>query len=97
MTDTTKNDQSQVLAQLGEVKGQLQLIATLIHNQHQATNQRIDDLRTSVEGRFTGLEDRLSTLEKNERSTALRTASMSALGGALGGAIVNAALKTLGH
>lgn len=76
------------LVELAEVKGQLKLIVTMLQQQHSATNQRIDDMRGSMENRFEGVEERLGTLETNERSTALRTAGISAISAAAVSAMV---------
>ncbi len=79
------------LAQLGEVKGQLAIIIQMIQHNHNATHQRIDDLRHTMEGRFTGVDSRLTVLEKNERGTALRTATV----GAVAAALVSAGLEVI--
>lgn len=93
------------LQQLADVKGQLSAVMTmlttqheatklLIASQHDATNQRIDDLRTSMgiqhaatEKRIDGLSGRVTVLEGNERSTALKAAGVSALTGGLVGVL----------
>ncbi len=77
------------LQQLAEVKGQLSVLMAMLANQHEstqkllnhhhnATNQRIDDLRDAMadqrvatDKRIDGVSSRVSTLEGNERSTAL--------------------------
>lgn len=84
------------LAQLSEVKGQLQSLLQVISLNHQSTNQRIDDLRHSMETRFVGFEGRVGTLEKNERATAIRTGSIAATASALVAAGIEAA-KHLGR
>jgi hypothetical protein len=76
------------LAQLAEVKGQLQQISQQLHMNSEATNRRIDDLRHSVEGRLAGHESRLGTLERNERGTAIRVAGIAAGASALVSAAV---------
>lgn len=81
------------LIQLAEVKGQLTMIFQLIQTNHGATHQRIDDLRQTVESRFTGVEDRLEVIEKNERETAIRAAGS----GAFSGAIVAGGIELLKH
>lgn len=83
------------LVELAEVKGQLKLIVTMLQQQHSATNQRIDDMRSSMENRFEGVEDRLGTLETNERSTALRTAGISAISAAAVSAMVAAGAQLM--
>ncbi len=83
--------QLQTMQQLAEVKGQLTNIFTLIKDGQNSTNQRIDDLRKSVETRFSGVEERLTRVEENERSTALRAAGS----GALMGAIVAAGIELI--
>jgi hypothetical protein len=91
---TPSNDaglSAQALVEIASVKGQLQAITQMIQANHEATHQRINDFRTAVETRFTGVETRLNTLERNERGTALRTAG----GGALAGALVSAALALI--
>ena len=81
------------LVQLAEVRGQLTMIAQLIQANHGATHQRIDDLRKTVETRFTGVEERLETIEQNERNTAIRAAGS----GAFSGAIVAGAIELMKH
>lgn len=81
------------LVQLAEVKGQLSMIAQLIQTNHGATHQRIDDLRQTVENRFSGVETRLETIEQNERGTAIRAAGS----GAFSGAIVAGAIEVMKH
>ena len=76
---------------LAEVKWQLASISLLIQNCLSATHQRIDDLRKTVEDRFTGIEERLGRVEENERKTAMRAASV----GALAGAVVPAGIELL--
>lgn len=71
------------LAELAAVKGQLSVMTQLLVSHHAATNQRIDDMRASVENRFDGVEERLGTLEQNERGTAIKTAGISAVSAAL--------------
>ena len=91
MSDTDVN--AQTLQQLAEVKGQLTNITLLIQNSQTSTHQRIDDLRTSMETRFDGVEERLSRVEENERATAMRAAGS----GAITGAIVAAGIEFLAH
>lgn len=80
-----------LLIEMGQVKGQLTAMTTLLQQNHAATQTRIEDLSKSVGVRFDGLEKRLSTLETNERGTAIRAAGT----GALAGAIVSAALVAI--
>lgn len=81
------------LVQLAEVKGQLTMIVQLIQTNHGATHQRIDDLRKTVESRFAGVENRLETIEQNERGTAIRAAGS----GAFSGAIVAGVIEVIKH
>lgn len=78
-----QNQNVLVLAQLEAMKLQLVGINNMIQSQHQATNQRIDDLRHSIEGRMDSHESRIEKLEQNERSTAVKAAGVSALTTAL--------------
>ncbi len=71
----------------------------LLNHHHTATNQRIDDLRATVtaqiaatEKRIDGVSGRVTTLEGNERSTAIKASAVSALVGGGMGALI-AALK----
>lgn len=82
-----------MLTELAEVKGQLALITQLIQTNHDATHQRINDLRHSVDGRFDGVDSRLTRLEVNERGTAIRTAAV----GAVSGAMVSAGIQLIKH
>lgn len=83
------------LVQMAEVKGQLTTITAMIQANHEATHQRIDDLRHTVESRFQGVDERIGALESNERDTALRTAGVGAVTGVLGGVLVQAGLALL--
>ncbi|QDL55908.1 hypothetical protein [Rhodoferax aquaticus] len=85
-----------VLVELGQVKGQLSALTDLIRQNHTATQTRIEDLSKSVGVRFDGIEKRLATLEQNERGTAMRAAGTGALSGAIVAAGI-AAMKYLGH
>ncbi|MES2946222.1 MAG: hypothetical protein V4772_25410 [Pseudomonadota bacterium] len=72
-------ENTSVLVKLGEVDGQLKLMAQMMQQHHDSTNRRIEDMRHSVEGQIEGVERRVETLEQNERSTAIRSAGSSAL------------------
>ena len=84
-------DNSEVLVQMAEVKGQLSMMLQLMQQNHDSTHQRINDFRLSVEGRLAGVETRLKQVETNERSTAIKAAG----GGALSGAIVAASIEVM--
>jgi ElaB/YqjD/DUF883 family membrane-anchored ribosome-binding protein len=77
MTGTELN--MQALQQLAEVRGQLSTITQLLQQNAKHTDQRIDDLRRSIEDRMDMQESRLDNLEKNERGTAIRTAAVAAV------------------
>jgi len=83
------------LVELAEVKGQLGVIVQMIQHNHEATHQRIEDLRHTVESRFKGVDDRIGALERNERDTALRTAGVGALSGVMGSGLLQALLVLL--
>ena len=93
--DSTDGLGAAALMQMAEVKGQLQTITAMIQHNHEATHQRIDDLRHTVENRFKGVDDRIGALERNERDTALRTAGVGALSGLMGSAFLQALLALL--
>ncbi len=88
-------DYTAALVQIAQVQGQLQSIVTMLQNNHTATHQRIDDLATSIDNRFNGVEDRLGRVEQNERGTALRAAVAGAVSGLTSSALVSAALTLL--
>lgn len=90
------NNNTAVLVELGQVKGQLNALTELIRQNHSATQTRIEDLSKSVGVRFDGVEKRLATLEANERGTAMRAAGTGALSGAIVAAGI-AAMKFMGH
>lgn len=77
-----------MLNQLAEVQGQLKVMTQLLMHQNQSTNQRLDDMRSSMETRFDGVDSRISTLEKNERDTALRTAGIASISAAAVSAVM---------
>lgn len=79
------------LQQLAEVKGQLANITLLIQISQSSTHQRIDDLRQAMEGRFEGIEQRLASVEANERSTAVKASAV----GAVSSAVVTAVVQLL--
>ncbi|MDR3370686.1 hypothetical protein [Rhodoferax sp.] len=85
-----------MLVEMGQVKGQLTAMTEMLRQNHAATQTRIEDLSQSVNTRFDGLEARLSTLEKNERGTAIRAAGTGALAGAIVAAGI-AAMRGMGH
>jgi hypothetical protein len=93
MSDTN----TQVLVELGQVKGQLTLLLQMMQNNHDSTNKRIDDMRHAVEGRLEGVEGRVGVLEKNERGTAIRSSASGALAGAIVAAGIAAIKATTGH
>ena len=68
---------------LGEVKGQLHGIAELIKESNASVNRRLDDLKDSVDTRFNDHAHRISKLEANERSTAIKAAAIGATAGAV--------------
>lgn len=80
-----------VLVELAEVKGQLKLMTQMMQQNHESTHQRINDFRHAIEGRLSGVETRVATIEKNERGTAIRGASS----GAFAGTLVTAAIEGL--
>lgn len=90
--------------ELGAVLAELKSIHNLINAGQQATNQRIDDLKDHLDDRFTSVDKRIdsmsgrvSTLEKNERDTALRTAGMGAFSGGLMAAVIELAKAIAQH
>jgi hypothetical protein len=85
-----------LLVEMGQVKGQLAAMTDLLRQNHTATQTRIEDLSKSVGVQFDDVKNRLTTLEANERGTALRAAGSGGLAGAIVAAAF-AALKVLGH
>jgi hypothetical protein len=85
-----------VLVEMGQVKGQLQAMTDLLRQNHTATQTRIEDLSKSVGVQFDDVKSRLTTLEANERGTAIRAAGTGALAGAIVAAGL-AALRGIGH
>ena len=96
-SDSSPNSIHAVLTQLGEVKGQLNLLAQMIAANHVATHQRIDDLRQSIGQRVDNVEDRVKVLEANERSTAVRVGSIAAGSSAVVAAGIEIARRLVGH
>lgn len=100
MNDETMLAQlSQVKGQLSAVMGMLKTqhesTQQLLTHQHSATNQRIDDLRLAMgtqhaatEKRIDGLSSRVTTLEGNERATALKGAGVAAVSGGVVAALM---------
>lgn len=95
---------TQALIELAMVKGQLTTVIQLLQHNHVDTHRRIDDLKAevsqrfddltkTVDTRFDSLDDRVATVEANERSTALRGAAYG--GGAA--ALVTAAIEAIKH
>jgi hypothetical protein len=72
---------------LGEVKGQLTGIAELIRESNASVNRRLDDLKHSVDARFNDHGQRITKLEENERSTAIKAAAIGATAGAASGIV----------
>ncbi|MBY0236114.1 MAG: hypothetical protein K2W93_14130 [Burkholderiaceae bacterium] len=91
-----------MLTQLAEVQGQLKAMTTMLMHNSQATNQRLDDMRGSMETRFDGMDKRIdgvdtriAVLEKNERDTALRTAGIASISAAAVSAVMVAGAHLL--
>lgn len=82
MTEAKKTELDAAQA-LGEVRGQLTSITLLLQSQHESTNRRMDDLQKSLDKRFDTVEDRIGTLEQNERATAIKAATAGAGAAAL--------------
>ncbi|MBK1683424.1 hypothetical protein [Rhodoferax fermentans] len=85
-----------LLVEMGQVKGQLTAMTALLQQNHLATQTRIEDLSKSVGVQFDDVKSRLTTLEANERGTAIRAAGTGALAGAIVAAGI-AAMRGLGH
>jgi hypothetical protein len=83
--------ENSTLVELGEIKGQLKLMTQMLQQNHDSTNQRIDDLRHSMEARAKGLEERVGKLETNERGTAIK----AGVAGAISGVIATAAIAAV--
>ena len=102
MTDhATMQQLAEVKGQLSAVMTMLasqhESTQQLLNHHHSATNQRIDDLRTAMshqhaatEKRIDGVSGRVTTLEGNERSTAVKTAGVAALMGGGMAALITA-------
>ncbi|ARL36022.1 hypothetical protein BOC49_06920 [Burkholderia pseudomallei] len=82
MTGNDLNDK--LLLALGNIQGELRGIREMVQNGHQATNQRIDDLKQTVSDRIDAVEDRVKTLEGDHGKLMAKTAG---LGGVAGGAM----------
>lgn len=107
MSDTATMQQlAEVKGQLSAVMTMLtsqhESTQQLLNHHHTATNRRIDDLRTAMadqqaatDKRIDGVSGRVSTLEGNERSTAMKAAGVSALSGGVVAALI-AVLKIKG-
>lgn len=76
--------------ELGKVQGQLNTITQLLQAHHEASNKRMDDLQKAIDGRFDSLEDRITTLEANERSTAIKAAASGAAAAGLSMLVIEA-------
>jgi hypothetical protein len=92
-----------VLSELGQVKGQLQMMTAMIQQNHESTHQRINDFRHAIEGRIDSVEarigaveGRIDTVDKNERGTALRAAGAGGVSAAIVAGAIEA-LKMLAH
>lgn len=85
-------DNARALAAVAtELKGMRELLT-----QHMSSSdQRLDDIKASIETQIKGHGERIERLETNERATAIRSAAMGAAGGgvtAILAEIVRAAL-----
>lgn len=100
MTDhATMQQLAEVKGQLSAVMTMLttqhESTQQLLNHHHSATNQRIDDLRTAMtnanaatDKRIDGVSGRVSTLEGNERSTAIKASAAGALTGGVVAALM---------
>ena len=89
------NPQNKVVLMLGEITGELKGIQRQIQTNTDATNQRIDDLKRSIDvaqsalaDRITQVEKRLDKVEERNISQLLRNASWGGIGGAMAAAVV---------
>lgn len=80
MADT----EHQILQLLGQIQGELNGIQNVMAANHNAMQQRINDVVNANEIRFKAVEDRLAKAESNHMTLLLRT---GAAGGLTGGVV----------
>lgn len=97
MSEPNTNINTALLMELGQVKGQLASLMTMMQNNHDHMNRRMDDVRHAMETQIKGAVARIDKLEQNERSTAIKaagagvassliiTAAVAAIKGTFGG------------
>ena len=89
MNGNDSNDK--VLLALGQIKGELSGIRSMVQSGQQATNQRIDDLKQAVTQRIDGIEGRVATLESGKGRLMMKTTGYGGVAGAGIAAIVEIA------
>lgn len=86
-----------IISTLGGIQQAIKSQGDQITQQNAQTNMRIDDMRRSMEIRLEGHDRRISTLESNERSTAIKTSGLAGLTGAVAGFLTAMLRSSMGH
>ena len=84
---------SAILRSLGHIEGQVAQLMQMMQTNQAATNQRLDDMRASINARMDSQEKRIDKLETNERNTALRSSASAAIAAA----IVSSGMAAIKH
>jgi ElaB/YqjD/DUF883 family membrane-anchored ribosome-binding protein len=83
MSQSDAETNAKLLQEIAEVRGDLKTITALLQHQAESSERRHDDLKGHLGQRLDSQERRIETLEKNERSTAIKAAGLSVVTSAL--------------
>ena len=83
MSQSDAETNAKLLQEIAEVRGDLKTITALLQHQAQSSERRHNDLKEHLGERLDGHERRISKLEDNERSTAIKAAGLGVVTSAL--------------
>jgi hypothetical protein len=81
---------------LGELRGEMRGMREQLETNQQTTNQRIDDMRNSIEGQLKGHGERITTLEEDGKNMIWKVTSMGSAAGAVGAMVAEVAKHFIG-
>lgn len=72
---------------LAAVASELKGMSELLKQHMTSSDQRMDDIKASIDTQLNNQESRITRLENNERATAIRSAAVGAVGGGITAAL----------
>jgi hypothetical protein len=82
---------------MAAVATELHGLQTVLKLHMDTSNRRMDDLKDSIDTQLKNHGDRIATLEKNERDTAIRAATAGAAGGGLAAVLIEVVRNVMQH